>query len=680
MKKAPDPNDGMRPVYDFSGATRGRHAARYKAGVTVVEVPDVSRQPSTDDAGARFNLADIKAALSTHNRYAHRLAQLAAHGRSTQNIKVTVEKAIRNLADGSRSFVIYGEPQSGKTEMMIALTARLLDEGHRIVMVLLNDNVQLLNQNLSRFRSAALDPAPKHFDEVLHDEISLATGEWIIFCKKNARDLPRLIEKAREAKDSITIIDDEADYATPNAKINQGVKTRINELVEELLGEAGVYIGVTATPARLNLNRTFNNETERWVLFVPHSEYIGHKIFFPTRLDDARQQRFRLDLLPDSNDDPKYLRSTLFSFLANVAHLNTAINTVEQNYCMLIHTSGKTVDHSKDYKRVLKTFEILSNASHELFAVYYQQIFDMAEKRYPGEGPMICEYISHNVRRHVEVVMNYGRKAAGTDYRAATSPQTPFTIAIGGNIVSRGVTFDNLLSMFFTRDVKHKIQQDTYIQRARMFGAREPYLEYFELSIPEALYTEWHRCFLFHTLALAAIQSEQRSPVWIEDSRIAAVAPSSIDRATVNMDSGEMSFQLFQFAPKAVHEIVNDSRIGAVEKLERLRHNLGDAALPEYLISFIRGFLLNGDRSVAIHEPYSIANYTASEEMDKNLIVRRRGFMGHRELERDKFPNANHHVRIFYNEAGKARVFYKYDGSVSFLRQTQRKNSGNKGV
>jgi len=88
------------------------------------------------------------------------------------------------------------------------------------------------------------------------------------------------------------------------------------------------------------------------------------------------------------------------------------------------------------------------------------------------------------------------------DFKAATNPSALFTIVIGGNIVSRGVTFDNLLSMFFTRDSKHKIQQDTYIQRARMFGSRKAHIHYFELTIPDQLYADWHRCFVFHRLAL----------------------------------------------------------------------------------------------------------------------------------------------------------------------------------
>jgi hypothetical protein len=39
-----------------------------------------------------------------------------------------------------------------------------------------------------------------------------------------------------------------------------------------------------------------------------------------------------------------------------------------------------------------------------------------------------------------------------------------------------------------------------------MFGSRGTYLKFFELTIPNDLYVDWHRCFVFHRLALAAIK------------------------------------------------------------------------------------------------------------------------------------------------------------------------------
>ena len=216
-------------------------------------------------------------------RYDKRLQKLKDKNFDTSCIEEAVKGAIANLDDGVKSFIIYGAPQSGKTEMMIALTERLLDLNHKIVIILLNDNVGLLEQNLRRFAKSDIDPDPKNFKEILDDIIEINNYEWIIFCKKNASDLTKLIQKLDGYSEKV-IIDDEADYASPNDKINQNEKTKINELIGRLLLD-GIYIGVTATPARLDLNNTFNNANDRWVHFPSHSSYTGQDIFFPLDLN-----------------------------------------------------------------------------------------------------------------------------------------------------------------------------------------------------------------------------------------------------------------------------------------------------------------------------------------------------------------------------------------------------------
>jgi len=175
---------------------------------------------------------------------------------------------------GQQSFVIYGEPQSGKTEMMICLTAKLLDDGHRFIVHLLNDSVDLLGQNMKRFHSSGLAPAAQNFMEIRDPSINIKSGQFVVFCKKNGNNLRDLINKIGTTK-GIIVIDDEADYATPNSKVNKNEKTPINELIEKVIGDTGHYIGVTATPARLNLNNTFNNDSRIWVKFPPHRMYTG---------------------------------------------------------------------------------------------------------------------------------------------------------------------------------------------------------------------------------------------------------------------------------------------------------------------------------------------------------------------------------------------------------------------
>lgn len=457
----------------------------------------------------------------------------------------------------------------------------------------------------------------------------------------------------------VVVIDDEADYATPNAKVNQGTKTTINKLVGDLIGDDGFYIGVTATPARLDLNNTFQNNTEKWVSFPPHPKYTGQDVFFP--LD--KKVPYRLTFL-QSGGNPQEARDALVRFLVTVAYLNLVENEEERDYTMLVHTSGKRVDHEADRVVIEEAVHALTEADSEAFDDLVTRVFETSKTLYPEADPeQLAGYVVENASRASLVVLNSlrDRKAAGD---TATDPTSPFTIIIGGNIVSRGVTFPNLLSMFFTRSVQNKLQQDTYIQRARMFGARGSYLKHFELTITTQLYSDWHRCFVFHRLALQTVKSALGSPVWIGDSRVAVASDASIDKATVVLDKGEMSFGLFDMS-NYLDEIVQQAPTD-LGTLQSLHAKLGNEALPQFLIDYIKAVMTGGGGTLAIHTASSIAFYGASA--NQAAISRDKGFMGKSQLEAKKFPNASHHVKIFHNAVGKAKLFYKYGGSLQFIQ------------
>jgi hypothetical protein len=287
----------------------------------------------------------------------------------------------------------------------------------------------------------------------------------------------------------------------------------------------------------------------------------------------------------------------------------------------------------------------------------------MAAKAYPEIDPDdLAGYVVDNVSRHSVIVLNSDKAKSFSD-GSASNPTSLFTIIIGGNIVSRGVTFNNLLSMFFTRDVKNKIQQDTYIQRARMFGARGNYLRHFELTIPEQLYTDWHRCFVFHKLALAAIRDDRGSPVWLGDSRIQTVSSSSIDKSTVDLDAGEMKFGLFSLSPGVVSVC---QLIGAeFDRLRQLSELVGEAGLPQYLIRFIASAGGTRPGNIYIRKPATVENM---KDADKENIDRAKGLMGQVAREGN---GAQHNIGIFYNDKGMARFVYKYEGSVQFIKNVK---------
>lgn len=169
--------------------------------------------------------ADIVGDVGT-DQYDRRIADLKQKEIDVTSIEETVSNTIQSLKEGKgRSFVIFGEPQSGKTEMMIALNAKLLDEGTHIIINLLTDSVDLLDQSLNRFRLSGLSPSPKQYSELPPEAPELKGKKWVIFSKKNARDLQKLIVLLRH-ESGLTVIDDEADYASPNAKVNKDEKQK----------------------------------------------------------------------------------------------------------------------------------------------------------------------------------------------------------------------------------------------------------------------------------------------------------------------------------------------------------------------------------------------------------------------------------------------------------------------
>lgn len=74
-----------------------------------------------------FDINKFKIATPKSARYARQLSRLRDDKKYTESIEKAVEGAVKNIrTQQSRSFVVYGEPQSGKTEMMICLLEQSL--------------------------------------------------------------------------------------------------------------------------------------------------------------------------------------------------------------------------------------------------------------------------------------------------------------------------------------------------------------------------------------------------------------------------------------------------------------------------------------------------------------------------------------------------------------------------
>ena len=104
-------------------------------------------------------LQELDGAGDKKNTYKARIHALQTSGQDTSRIEKGILDVKAVLNSGTRRFVIYGEPQSGKTEFMIALTCHLVDSGFRTIFVVMNDNTELEEQNYPE-QSIAIDSAP----------------------------------------------------------------------------------------------------------------------------------------------------------------------------------------------------------------------------------------------------------------------------------------------------------------------------------------------------------------------------------------------------------------------------------------------------------------------------------------------------------------------------------------
>jgi hypothetical protein len=622
-------------------------------------------------------LQELDGAGDKKNTYKARIHALQTSGQDTSRIEKGVLDVKAVLNSGTRRFVIYGEPQSGKTEFMIALTCHLVDSGFRTIFVVMNDNTELEEQNYDRFRGAdELDPTPiRDYQVANFSEAELKReATRIIFCRKNSKNLQKLIPLCRHMTNRF-VIDDEADYATPNTKINQSEITAINKYLGELghlhVGGDGFYAGVTATPGRLDLNNTYANESEKWVFLQSYPSYRGRKFFFPQSASEVSESSYQLVRLPDQTDEPKLLREAVFRFLGRTAILNLRHSGQRLAYSMLVHTAGKVRDHEEDEKAISNIFTILSSKDDTRRVKYWERIYEIVNQLVKKHSlDLKSDAIFSFVYQHIgqREILTINSENDTHNMSKAGSPKALFTFAIGGNIVSRGVTFERLLTFYFSRSVKGRYQQNTYIQRARMFGNR-PYSEFFELCVPEKLFEDWAQLFQDHELSLRLAMAG--SYAHLESGRNQVADASAIDRGNVEVSKREHTVgDIFDASPELIQALTSCPRgtvLSLFKELIRLNILPLGAIKPEFL-SYVEE-TSEGEQSFVLlvlrHERSSpngfIQNIDRYSDGDGETLLRARGGIIHAML--NKSPDYDSHRHFFLpimnTETRKIRFLYK---------------------
>jgi hypothetical protein len=203
-----------------------------------------------------------------------------------------------------------------------------------------------------------------------------------------------------------------------------------------------------------------------------------------------------------------------------------------------------------------------------------------------------------------------------------------------------------------------------------MFGTRNKYKEYFQLWIPAELIESWSKCFMFHKLAVEAVRSGKGVPVWLSDHKTIPTSPASIDRSSVDFEGGEMSFAMFEKTMKAVEAIMILEQKSDIDKLQALREVLSGDQFPDYIFEFISEEARLADGEVCFHSASEFGSKSKSYTKEEIANIRRKkGIFSTNEFKRGSRPNARHHLKVFFNSNGKARLYYKINGhAVKFIQ------------
>lgn len=426
--------------------------------------------------------------------------------------------------------LLYGRIQSGKTVSMILTSALALDNGFRVVVVLTTDNVALVRQTASRFKD--LD-GPRVFAAVKEDSSyewqgqeealreTLSTEGIVLVCAKNHINLPEVIRFLQQLDASnypVLVLDDEADAASldttlaarsagkPNAPPFRSTVNRLvvaNDRPDEVgfsLGEElphSVYVQVTATPYILFLQKE-NADLRPTITFLLEAGagYTGGEVFFGQYDPDAagieppRNLVFvgaNEAILMRRSAPPGLARSINF-FVLSACALSDEKGWPLQGFNHLSHTSHKTDEHETVSNYIEAHLNVVRNylrggldEAEEFFREAYEEL-TRTVKNCPALDALIST--AKLAVRHAEVI-RINSKADVPHY----GPRLNFLI--GGNILGRGLTVDNLLTTYYIREAKTS-QMDTVWQHARMYGYRRGYLDFIRIYLPHRLAARFH--------------------------------------------------------------------------------------------------------------------------------------------------------------------------------------------
>lgn len=343
----------------------------------------------------------------------------------------------------------------------------------------------------------------------------------VFVTKKNATVLRNIGQwLARQTKTNgkiqvpLLFLDDEADFASVNTNNPDVDPTAINKAIRNILSQfaRSSYVGFTATPfANIFINdedpedlfpkdfiyaleaptnyvgpaSLFGNENdaveENVVRIIedaqdsfPLGHLNGHNV--PT-LPDSLIEAIRVFLLANALRDLKGADRAPRSMLINVSRFNAVQHQLGDLVAAELARYRNAVRmHSSAYAAGAPNIELSELQS--TFEIEYAREAEWAD---------VLDVLGAAIA-DIEVRVMNAKRDKEYEERQLRAENPPRTIAIGGDLLSRGLTLDGLMTSYFYRRVA---ASDTLMQMGRWFGYRDNYEELTRVWTTEELVADY---------------------------------------------------------------------------------------------------------------------------------------------------------------------------------------------
>ncbi len=455
--------------------------------------------------------------------------QIASYGEdSANNILENIKNKFNNSLiqlnnpDKNNNILFVGKVQSGKTSSLEMFTALAFDNGYQMSIIYGGYDSSLLSQTRKRFSKTFDVPQNPTLDD--ENAIVFSTEDTATLNLLNADNVSTLISSNRpiilltmkrpdamkkvnaflkriqELKIKAFIIDDEGDQASLNTKKDKqndaSATYREIKHMKKALNDP-LYLAVTATPqANIFLNEYSAVKPDDIMLIDPAIGYCGASVYHQTS-----------DLIDIVNDDisditsgismPNSLRNAINYFIVASAIKKNIASDKKANYSdMIVHSHRTTTHHKILYNMINSYIEDLKNCilydSSDLGGRL--NIFKNCYDEYFYEK-YNANFSFNNIKENILTVIKQTKpilKNSKGGNSQIIENLTYHKIYVGGDLLQRGVTFENLITTYFTRWAKTGGNMDTNLQRARWFGYRSKYIDLCKIFMTKDISVEFY--------------------------------------------------------------------------------------------------------------------------------------------------------------------------------------------